>query len=241
MKKFNQLFIAVVVLIIASCNNNGTSNKSSVQPMPFISVATSSPWKVTVPAMWKLIAVKDGKIVFTGNKADAEKMKGDSTVMNDLQGKTLLPGFIDGHSHFINSLGLSTQVNCSAPPVGPGANVDAIIATMKDFVAKKSIAKGEIIVGWGYDDTKMPAGQTLNRDNLDAAFPDNPVVMIHTTMHGCVLNSMAMKKFNVTKGMKVPEGGVIQFKPGTKEPYGLLMETAYLPSSPQCPSQLGRS
>ena len=45
------------------------------------------------------VAVKNGKIIFVGNKADSEKLKGDSTKMNDLKGKTLLPGFIDPHIH----------------------------------------------------------------------------------------------------------------------------------------------
>ena len=75
----------------------------------------------------------------------------------------------------------------------------------------------------------MPAGRLLNRDDLDKAFPDNPVLVGHVSMHGAVMNSAALKKWNFTSQTKTPPGGVIVRKPGTKEPYGLIMETAYLP------------
>ena len=75
----------------------------------------------------------------------------------------------------------------------------------------------------------MPDGRLLNRDDLDIAFPDNPVVVVHVSMHGAVLNSLAMRKWNLSAATKTPPGGVIVRKPGTHEPYGLIMETAYLP------------
>ncbi|HRI20256.1 MAG TPA: amidohydrolase, partial [Panacibacter sp.] len=175
------------------------------------------------------IAVKDGKIIFVGSKADAEKLKGDSTVMNDLQGKTMLPGFIDPHSHFINALSMSSQANCSAPPVGTAKDADGIVAALKDFQQKKNIAKGELIIGYGYDDTQMPDGRLLNRDDLDKAFPGNPVLVIHVSLHGAVLNSAALTKFGYSSKTVTPEGGIIVRKPGTNEPYGLIMETAFLP------------
>lgn len=84
-------------------------------------------------------------------------------------------------------------------------------------------------MGYGYDDTQMPNGKLLNRDDLDAAFPDNPVMVIHVSLHGAVLNSMALKQFNFSDKTVTPPGGVIVRKPGTNEPYGLIMETAFLP------------
>ncbi len=52
-----------------------------------------------------------------------------------------------------------------------------------------------MIMGYGYDDTVMPDGRLLNRDDLDAAFPDNPVRVDHVSMHGAVMNSLALKKY----------------------------------------------
>ena len=75
----------------------------------------------------------------------------------------------------------------------------------------------------------MPDGRLLNRDDLDAAFPDNPAIVGHVSMHGAVMNSAALKRFNITADTKTPPGGIIVRKPGTNEPWGLIMETAYLP------------
>ena len=59
------------------------------------------------------------------------KQKGDDTVVKDLGGKLLLPGFIDPHSHFIDSLTMADRVNVSAPPVGPASNPDQIVAELR--------------------------------------------------------------------------------------------------------------
>ena len=175
------------------------------------------------------IAIKDGKIVFVGSKVEAEKMKGDSTSMNDLQGKTLLPGFLDAHSHYFNSLLVANQCKLYAPPSGSAKDVESIVSTLKAYAADRKIPKGEMIMGYGYDDNVMPKGRLLNRDDLDAAFPDNPVRIDHVSMHGCVLNSLAMKYYGYDANFKTPPGGICVRKPGTTEPYGLIMETAYLP------------
>jgi hypothetical protein len=75
----------------------------------------------------------------------------------------------------------------------------------------------------------MPGGRHLNRDDLDQAFPDNPVRVDHVSMHGGVLNSAALEYYGISAATETPPGGVIVRKPGTNEPYGLIMETAFLP------------
>ncbi len=175
------------------------------------------------------LAVKDGKIAFAGSKSNALKMKGGVTKIVDLGGKTLLPGFIDGHSHYINSLLVADQCKLYSPPSGPGKDVPSIIAELKRYATERKIPKGEMIMGYGYDDTVMPGGRLLNRDDLDEAFPDNPVRIEHVSMHGVVLNSLALKYYDISAETETPAGGVIVRKPGTKEPWGLIMETAFLP------------
>jgi predicted amidohydrolase YtcJ/heat shock protein HslJ len=181
------------------------------------------------PTYVEALAVKDGKIAFAGSKSAALKMKGDATRIVDLGGKTLLPGFIDGHSHYINSLLVADQCKLYAPPSGPGKDVPSIIAELKRYATERKIPKGEMIMGYGYDDTVMPGGRLLNRDDLDEAFPDNPVRIEHVSMHGVVLNSLALKYYDISAETETPAGGVIVRKPGTKEPWGLIMETAFLP------------
>jgi predicted amidohydrolase YtcJ len=175
------------------------------------------------------VVVKDGKIVFVGDMESASKMKGGSTEMHNLEGKTMLPGFLDAHSHYISSLSVAKQLNLYPPPSGPGKDVPSIMAELKRFKAENNIQDGELIQAYGYDDTVMPDGRLLNRDDLNEALPNNPVLVGHVSMHGAVLNSLAMEKWGLNEKTETAPGGVIVRKPGTNEPYGLIMETAYLP------------
>ena len=181
------------------------------------------------PAYVEALAVKNGRIIFAGSRDQALAMKGDTTKVVDLEGKALLPGFIDAHSHYINSLLVANQAKVYAPPSGPGKDVPSIIAELKRFAEERNIPKGELIMAYGYDDSVMPDGRLLNRDDLDEAFPDNPVRVDHVSMHGAVMNSLALKKYGISAETKTPPGGVIVRKPGTQEPWGLIMETAFLP------------
>lgn len=235
MKRFNHLLIAVFILAFAGCNEPAKKAVSS-------DAATSIYYNGDIITMEgdsaqyaEAIAVKDGKIIFAGSKDSAENYHGDSTVMNDLQGKTMLPGFIDPHSHFINALSITSQANCSPSPVGEANDVNGIIAALTKLKEDKKIPDGELIMGYGYDENAMPNGTTLNRDDLDKAFPDNPIMVLHFSLHGAVLNSQAMKSFGISDKTVTPAGGVIVRKPGTNEPYGLIMETAFLPIFSQLP------
>jgi predicted amidohydrolase YtcJ len=176
------------------------------------------------------LAVKGGKILAVGTRAEVEKAhKGASTRVVDLGGRTLVPGFLDAHSHYFSSLTVANQVNVYAPPAGPGKDPGSIVAELVKYRDANKIPAGQVIQAYGYDENVMPKGNQLNRDHLDKALPDNPVLVGHVSMHGVVMNSAAMKKWNISAATKTPPGGVIVRKPGTSEPYGLIMETAYLP------------
>jgi predicted amidohydrolase YtcJ/heat shock protein HslJ len=181
------------------------------------------------PTYAEAIAVGEGKILYVGSRDVALRLKGEKTKLIDLEGKVLLPGFIDAHSHYINSLLVANQCKLYAPPSGPGSDVPSIIAELKRFAAERKIPKGELIMAYGYDDTVMPKGRLLNRGDLDEAFPDNPVRVDHVSMHGGVLNSLALKKYGISAETKTPPGGIMVRKPGSDEPWGLIMETAFLP------------
>lgn len=176
------------------------------------------------------LAVRAGRITAVGDRDDVvEGQQGPGTRMVDLDGATLLPGFLDPHSHYINSLTVANQVNVFAPPAGPGADVEAIVASLRSFRDSQRVPPGEMIVAYGYDDTLMPGGRTLHKDDLDIDFPANPVLVGHVSMHGAVLNSAAMRMFGITADTVTPAGGVIVRKEGSTEPDGLVMETAFLP------------
>jgi hypothetical protein len=176
------------------------------------------------------VVVKDGNILYVGSKDEAMKQAGEGHQMVDLKGQTLIPAFIDAHGHYISSLTVANQCNLYPPPNGPGNSPEAIVEALKKFAEAKKVPKGETIQAYGYDENAMPKGNELNRDHLDAAFPDNPVIVGHVSMHGAVFNSVALKQFGYDEKYVTPPGGVVVRKPGTNEPFGLIMETAYLPA-----------
>ena len=186
------------------------------------------------------LAIKDGKILFIGDRAEADKLKGNATKVIDLGGKTLMPSFIDAHSHYINSLSVANQAKVYAPPSGLGKDVKGVVTEIKNFADDHKVLKGELIMAYGYDDSVMPDGRPLTRDDLDAAFPDNPVRVDHVSMHGAVMNSLALKKYGYSAATVTPPGGVI-VRNAANEPYGLIMESAFLQaiekSEPMTPQQ----
>ncbi|WP_405238104.1 amidohydrolase [Lentisalinibacter orientalis] len=181
------------------------------------------------------LAVAGGRILAAGTEDAVFTHRTDATTVVHLQGRTVSPGFIDSHSHYFNALLLADQVNLYPPPAGPGADVDSIVAALERFAREREIPAGQMIMAYGYDDTVMPDGRLLNRDDLDAAFPDNPVRVDHISMHGAVLNSLALEQYGIEADTETPPGGVIVRKPGTSEPWGLIMETAFLPVFEQTP------
>ncbi|XZG69600.1 amidohydrolase [Chitinibacteraceae bacterium HSL-7] len=184
----------------------------------------------------KAVAVRNGRVLAVGEFAALQTAhQGKNTRVVDLAGKTMLPGFIDAHSHFINALTMSKQANVSAPPVGPASSPDEIVAALKTFADEKLLPPGELLMGYGYDENLMPEGQPLTRRALDAAFPDRPVLVMHVSLHGAVLNSLAMQRFGISADTPTPAGGVIVREAGSQEPAGLIMETAFLPVFAQLP------
>jgi predicted amidohydrolase YtcJ len=171
------------------------------------------------------LAVKDGKILAVGTTKEISALKGSGTLVVDLQGKTLLPGFIDGHSHFMG-LGRGKAVDLQAPPVGNVHNIAEIITALQQFKEKNAIKDGEWINGFGYDQDQLEEKRHPTKKDLDAAFPNNPVVIQHVSGHMGVANSYALRISGIDSTTKDPAGGTIVRFPGTQDPTGLLQEHA---------------
>ncbi len=216
-----------ISLLLTSCTTPPVANDASTADTIYTDghVITMNDANPSAEAL----AVKDGRILAVGTSASVLKTRGKETRVVKLNGKTLLPGFIDGHSHFINSLSVANQANVYAPPFGPGKTVEGIVSALKKLQSEQHIRPGEFILAYGYDENALPPDHGLSAADLDPAFPDNPVLVGHVSLHGAVLNSVALKKFKITSETPTPEGGIILRKPGTQEPSGLLMETAFLP------------
>jgi predicted amidohydrolase YtcJ len=129
----------------------------------------------------------------------------------------------------MNAPQIVSWVNVSGPPVGPVTSIEDIVTTIRAFMDERRPAPGEWVIGYGYDPTVLSDGRELTRDDLDPHFPDHPIMLIHVSNHGCVLNSAGFALNGIDENTPTPEGGVILRKEGSNEPAGLLMETAFLP------------
>lgn len=180
------------------------------------------------PEYAEAVVEQNGTIVFVGSRKEAET-KYPEAEKTDLKGKTLLPGFIDPHSHFgmvSNSMG---QVDLNPEPVGTVTNIPDIAKRMKAYKADNNIPDGEWIFGWGYDDGQLEEQRHPTKSEIDAVLPNNPVYLQHTSGHMGVANSMALKMMKVSAETPNPDGGNIERMPNSQEPNGLVQETAMYP------------
>jgi len=101
------------------------------------------------------LAVKDGKVLAVGSRTEAEAHKGPSTRVVDVEGKTITPGFIDGHGH-LSGVGLSAAgANLLPPPDGRVRSIPELQQTMRDYIQSSSVPKTYgIAFGTGYDDSQ---------------------------------------------------------------------------------------
>lgn len=221
-------FVPCVILLTAAVAA-GTAPRAADTPAdriihggPIVTVNAAQP---TVEA----VAIAGGRIVAVGTEADVLRHKGPTTEVIDLAGRTLVPGFVDGHSHFWSLVDVQTQALCASPPAGPCRSVADVIAALKAVQARRKLGAGKFVIGFGYDPELLAEKRAPSKQELDAAFPDNPVILVHVSGHGAMLNSKALATYSVTAATPTPEGGVIGREPGSNEPDGLLFETAFLP------------
>jgi predicted amidohydrolase YtcJ len=188
-------------------------------------IVTVDPARPTAEA----VAVVGGRILAVGSEDDVLRHRGTSTEMTELEGRTLVPGFVDGHSHFMACINVQVQALCASPPAGPCRTVGDVIAQLQALRARRNLGPGKFVIGFGYDPDLLAEKRPPTRQELDAAFPDNPVILVHVSAHGAMLNSRALALYDITAASPTPPGGVIGREPGSNEPNGLLFETAFLP------------
>lgn len=172
------------------------------------------------------VAVKDGEIYQIGTFEAIQKLKGDSTKMKDLEGRTMLPGFIDAHSHFSIAMKMIYQAHLASPPAGDVAQISDIIQKLKNQKEQFKIPEGNWILGWGYDPDQLVEKRHPTKDDLDEAFPEHPVFILHVSAHMAVVNSKALEIIGIDANTLDPEGGLIVRISGSLEPAGLLQEKA---------------
>jgi len=174
------------------------------------------------------IAVADDTILFIGGLDEAMKLRHDKTLVLDLKGKTLTPGFIEGHGHMMG-LGYN-ELNLDLMGI---ESMEAIAEKVKEAASK--LKPGEWIVGRGWHQdkwTKQPPRMVKGlptHDLITKAAPDNPVALAHASGHSVLVNAKAMDIIGVSgtssEKIQVPVGGEI-FRDELGNPTGIFNETA---------------
>jgi len=165
------------------------------------------------------IAIARGRILAIGSDADVLALAVPTTKKIDLGKKTVLPGFIDAHSHPAQAGTMHLRmVDCDLRSIG------AIQAAMRERAARTPA--GEWVMGFKYDDTKTSDGRPLTIQDLDTAVPDHPVYIQHRGGHTVYCNSIAMQRAGISEKTPDPPGGKISHDPTTGKLSGRLAESA---------------
>lgn len=175
------------------------------------------------------VAVTNGKIVAVGSKAAVLKAeKGAKTQLNDLQGRTMIPGFVDAHGH-ISGVGIqAVSANLLPPPDGPGQSIADIQRIMRDFIASSPAVKaGGLAIGFNYDDSQLAEHRAPTRQELDAVSTTIPIMLTHQSGHLGAYNSKALELAGITADTPDPSGGVIQRDADGRTPNGVMEESAH--------------
>jgi predicted amidohydrolase YtcJ len=161
------------------------------------------------------MAIRDGKIIAIGKNDDILK-EYESAVMEDTKGKTVFPGFIDAHAHFVG-YGFSLQrVN-----LVDTESWEDVLNRCSSFT--KELSAGQWLTGRGWDQNDWAVKEFPTNEKLNELFPDRPVLITRIDGHAAIANQKALELAGIKPGDKL-EGGEIEIKDGKLT--GILVDNA---------------
>lgn len=176
-------------------------------------VRTVDPSKPKVQAF----AVENGKFTATGTNDEIKVLADGDTKIIDAGGKTVTPGFIDGHTHLTSGTDMVIGADLSYIP-----DKKTWLEKIKEADAR--LPKGAWLTGGGWDYT-LGEGKLPTKEDLDAVVPDRVVILRDIDFHSVWVNSKALEVGGVTAKSEVKEGGQILLN-DKGEPSGILLEAA---------------
>jgi len=206
MKKIIIAFIALALFI--SCTQHQTADRIYINAK--IWTGDSANDRATV------IAIKDSAIIYVGN--DYRDYKGSSTQIIDMDGKMIVPGFIDNHTHFLGGGYQLASVNLRNAKSQPD-----FISTLKTFATAHNDSRW--IQGGDWDHEAW-GGNLPTKNWIDSVTGNHPVFINRYDGHMALANSIALKLAGVDKNTPNPPGGEIVRDPKTGEPTGVLKDEA---------------
>jgi hypothetical protein len=209
---FFSIIFSIIAVLLCSCNLNTKQYADIIFKNGYICTVDSFDTKA------EALAIKDDKIIFLGNNDEIGNFIDNRTKVIDLNGKMILPGFIDSHCHAISSFRYFYELNLYG------------LKTAKDIqeVIKKYLADhpdAEYIKGRGWSNTDFPKTGP-DKKVIDEVAKDLPVSFSSEDGHSKWVNSKTLELAGINKSTHNPGGGIIERYPGTKTPSGTLRENA---------------
>lgn len=167
------------------------------------------------------VLIKDGRILKLGTEQQL-KEAAPFAAFRDMKGKTVLPGFVDGHSHITAVAYQLLLANLKPSPLGSCDSVEAVTKELISYLNTHSLRNGQWLMGMGYDNSVFPDGTHPTRFDLDKVSTEIPIATTHISGHMGVVNTKGMELLGyLGENPPVPAGGVV-------EQNGLLKEQAFL-------------
>ncbi len=175
------------------------------------------------------LAVADGLLLAVGDLDEVLRHRGPETELVELGERALLPGFYDAHGHVVAAGMQATSANLLAPPDGEVRDIASLQDELRRWTAANpdALEATGVILGFGYDDGQLAEERHPTRDDLDAVSTELPVYAIHQSGHLGVANSAALALCGLDAASEDPAGGVVRRRAGSREPDGVLEETAH--------------
>lgn len=220
MKRLGGLLVIILVLVVILISVLMRVRPPLPQSQLFVN-ANIITMDTAQPQAEAMLIERD-RIVWVGSNAEAEAYRSSAERVLNLQGMTIIPGFIDAHGHFPGSGLTEFAADLNSPPIGDVKSIGSLQSRLSAFADANPDGW---ILGIGYDDSLLAEKRHPTREDLDAVSKDRPVYILHISGHMGVANSVALALAGIDNTTPDPEGGVI-VRDSSGNATGLLKETA---------------
>lgn len=183
------------------------------------------------PSYEEALVEENGSITFMGNLNEALAKYPEARKVN-LEGRTLIPGFIDAHSHLSQTAIKSSMVPLDPPPAGNITSIEEIKLALQKEIEKhpeKYQNDSDWVIGWGFDNAMIAENRFPNRKDLDKVSTELPIMLMHFSSHIAVMNTKGLERVGyLASDYQAPEGGSLRYFEDTKDPDGVIEEQAML-------------
>lgn len=176
------------------------------------------------------IYIENDKIEKIGKKEEILSLKDNETEVIDANGKTVMPSFIDAHSHFFAVANDLSQIN-----LNECKNFSDIQNKILEYVNNNKINENQWIIANNYDHNNLKEGRNITKEELDEILLGNPIVLKHKSGHSGVVNSRGLEILNISEDTISPEGGRIEKVDGRLT--GYLEENAFIENIKKIPME----